>query len=215
MSALQGSDTCSPSVPLHQPYRYVMPVPLPGPCRGGCLCPFMGYVWVSHLRPFMGPVGVCPQHPFMATVVFVLSVVSGTHLGSPYIFPWIIGSFCSCVPLHYISPQDPHLQINITGSGTTFLCTFFLVETSCLCLVWPLCPLCHLLEVPLPFHCSSLTAFVCAVCLLSQSCNNGNLYHEWLQEATWNWDSGTGLLFSLVDIQVVSLMAEVDTGHWW
>ena len=31
----------------------------------------------------------------------------------------------------------------------------------------------------------------------------------------WNWDSGTGLLFSLVDIQVASLMAEEDTGHWW
>ena len=126
-----------------------------------------------------------------------------------------MGGFCSRVPLYHISPHDPHLQINLTGSGTTFPCTFFFVETSCLCLAWSLCPLRHLLKVPLPLQCSSLTAFGCAVCLLSQSCTSGSLYCEWPQETAWNWHSGTGLLFSLVHIQVASLLAEVDTGHWW
>ena len=56
--------------------------------------------------------------------------------------------------------------------------------------------------------------FGCAVCLLSQWCTNGNLYLEWPQETASRWDSGTGLLFSLVDIQITSLWAEVDTGRW-
>ena len=132
------------------------------------LCPFLGPVGASHLCPFMVYVGVCHHHtcvPHMATIVFVLAVLSGTHLGSPDISPWITGSFCSRVTLHYTSPHDSPLQINITGSGTTFLCSFFLVETSCLCLAWLLWPLHHLLEVPLPLHCSSLTSFGCAVCL--------------------------------------------------
>ena len=184
--------------------------------------PFRGQVGVNHLHPhigilypFIGIVGVCRQHPCMATIVFVLSVVSGIHLGSPDISSWIMGGFCSRVPLYHISPHDPHLQINLTGSGTTFPCTFFLVETSCRCLAGLLCPLRHLLKVPLPLQCSSLTAFGCAVCLLSQSCTSGSLYCEWPQETAWNWHSGTGLLFSLGDIQVASFLAEVDTGHWW
>ena len=152
-SAIQGSDACSPSVPLHWPCIYVTPVSLPGLCRGEPPVPLRGLCRVVAPALLHGHYSVC-------TVM-----VSGTHLGSPDISPWITGSFCSRVPLHYTSPQDSPLQINITGSGTTFLCSFFLVETSCLCLAWLLWPLHHLLEVPLPLHCSSLTSFGCAVCL--------------------------------------------------